>query len=67
MMQIIKCKNCGNSHVGFDKTFVNVEFKTNIRCCDHCNNIREEIKSIFYCSVECYHNSLKNDIKRGDF
>ncbi len=63
MIQTIKCLYCRNSHIEFDKAYVNVNFKKHIKCCDKCNTTREEsVDYWFFCSVSCF----KNYIKEGE-
>ena len=63
-MQVIRCKNCGNSHVEFGNTSVTVKYTTNIKCCEHCNNIKEEVKTDFFCCVKCYDNYIQECLKK---
>jgi len=66
-MQTIKCERCGNSGIKFGQTFINVERKTYIKCCEHCNNVKEEVKTDFFCSEKCYDDYLRDCMEHGDF
>ena len=67
MMQVIECAICGKSNIKLDKTFVTVTYTKYVTCCESCGKVREVIRDIFYCSEDCYHDSLRSDMERGDF
>ena len=53
MLQIIGCKKCGKSDIGFNKTYVNIDFKKSIYC-DKCRKVETKIETNFFCSVNCF-------------
>lgn len=61
MVQIVKCKNCQNSKIGFGHKFIELNFKTTKRCCEHCNNTNQECDYLFFCSEACFQEWLLND------
>lgn len=67
MMQVIRCKTCGNSTIEFGKTRVEVKYTKIKRACEHCNSTDEETRMDFYCSEECYYTRLRKCMERGDF
>jgi hypothetical protein len=55
MLQIISCKYCGKTDIGFNNTCVTVNFcltKPPCNCCNHCPPAEE--KSDFFCSEKCF-------------
>lgn len=58
MMQVIKCKNCGNSHVGLGNIMVNLTFSKSENCRYECNNIKTNTENWFFCSPECCENYM---------
>lgn len=64
MMQIIHCKNCGQSNIGFGNTCVNVEYKTHYKTCEHCNNTRTDTKSDFFCSIKCFEEYMRKELDK---
>ena len=65
MMQVIPCKQCGQTHIGFGKTHVEVNYKTSDYC-EYCKN--SEIKTIsnFFCSVKCFEEFYIHDTQRAE-
>ena len=54
MLNFIKCKECGNSHIGFGVTSVTVEFSRTEKTCEHCNNTHTSKNSYFFCCEKCF-------------
>lgn len=66
-MQIVRCEVCKKSSIGFGNTYVTVIRKKHIKCCEHCNNTRDETSSQFFCSEDCYNGYIRECIEHGDF
>lgn len=54
MIQLIPCKNCGKPEIKLEDTYVEVNFKKS-KYCDKCRNNKEEIKTEFFCSPQCFY------------
>lgn len=54
MMQIVTCKQCHGRIEMLNKVAVTVLYKSYKRCCDHCNNMKDETKSNYFCSEQCF-------------
>ncbi len=55
MMQVIKCKYCGNSHIGFGLNQISVDvIFTKNKLCNECHKIESDKVSNFFCSVKCF-------------
>ena len=64
-MQVIGCKNCGNSHVGFGNICVDLTFTKHVRCCESCNNIRTDSQYFYFCSLKCLKEyMIKHDLEK---
>jgi hypothetical protein len=65
-MQIVHCKNCNESTIGFGTTSVNVTFKKHKQPCDKCNHTDTEEQNHFFCSDTCFFDYIKR-ISDGDY
>lgn len=54
MMQIISCKQCGKSNIGFGETTVTVNYSTITQCCEICHSTKNEEISNYFCSERCF-------------
>lgn len=61
MIQIINCKNCFKSDIGFGNIYVDLTFKKNTLCCDKCNNIKSVSQGMYFCSIYCFKDYVTNN------
>ena len=61
MVQIIYCKQCGESLIKFGDVSVNVNLSKSAKACEHCNNVHTEIQSYHFCNLKCFNKFIKSN------
>jgi len=63
MLEIIRCKNCGNSSIPLGAITINVTLKKHTWC-EHCKNSDTAEQHAFFCSNKCFHEYMKKVINK---
>jgi endogenous inhibitor of DNA gyrase (YacG/DUF329 family) len=53
MVNIVHCKQCGNSSIPMNAVSVNVRHSKGVWC-EHCGQAKTETEDYFFCSENCF-------------